>query len=90
MLALASLLERLREDPGTIGKRYQIAVALDPWLVNEAARLPGVAAVGERYSVDAADSFRLGEPVRLIAYPGDHTRVRGAAARGGPADPGAG
>jgi len=73
MLALASLLERLREDPGTIGKRYQIAVALDPWLVNEAERLPGVAAVGERYSVDAADSFRLGEPVRLIAYPGDHT-----------------
>ena len=73
MLALASLLERLREDPGTIGKRYQIAVTLDPWLVTEAERLPGVAAVGERYSVDAADSFRLGEPVRLIAYPGDHT-----------------
>jgi ABC-type lipoprotein release transport system permease subunit len=23
--------------------------------------------------VDAADSFRLGEPVRLVAYPGDHT-----------------
>ena len=30
MLALASLLERLREDPGTIGKRYQLAVTLDP------------------------------------------------------------
>ena len=88
MLALASLLERLREDPGTIGKRYQIAVTLDSVRsCNEAARLPGVAAVGERYSVDAADSFRLGEPVRLIAYPGDHTRVRGAAARRGTADP---
>jgi ABC-type lipoprotein release transport system permease subunit len=37
-------------------------------------RLPGVAAAGERYSVDAADSFRLGEPLRLVAYPGDHTR----------------
>jgi ABC-type antimicrobial peptide transport system permease subunit len=74
MLALASLLERLREDPGTIGKRYQIAVTLNPSLLGEAARLPGVAAVGERYSVDAADSFRLGEPMRLIAYPGDHTR----------------
>ncbi|HEX6021047.1 MAG TPA: FtsX-like permease family protein, partial [Solirubrobacter sp.] len=73
MLALASLLERLREDPGTIGKRYQIAVSLDPWLLGEARRLPGVAAVGERYSVDAADSFRLGEPMRLIAYHGDHT-----------------
>ncbi len=73
MLALASLLERLREDPGTVGKRYQLAVALDSFMLPEARKLPGVAAVGERYSVDAADSFRLGEPVRLIAYPGDHT-----------------
>jgi hypothetical protein len=73
MLALASLLERLREDPGTIGKRYQLAVSLDQGLLGEAARLPGVDAVGQRYSIDAADSFRLGEPVRLIAYPGDHT-----------------
>ena len=74
MLALASLLERLREDPGTVGKRYQLAVTLDPALLGEAKRLPGVEAVGERYSIDAADSFRLGEPVRLVAYPGDHTR----------------
>ena len=29
MLALASLLVRLREDPGTVGKRYQLAVSLD-------------------------------------------------------------
>jgi ABC-type antimicrobial peptide transport system permease subunit len=74
MLSLASLLERLRQDPGTVGKRYQLAVTLDPQLLPQAARLPGVAAIGERYSVDAADSFRLGEPVRLIAYPGDHTQ----------------
>ncbi|MDA0161480.1 ABC transporter permease [Solirubrobacter ginsenosidimutans] len=73
MLALASLLERLREDPGTIGKRYQIAVSLDHSELGAARRLPGVDAVGERYSIDAADSFRLGEPVRLVAYPGDHT-----------------
>jgi ABC-type lipoprotein release transport system permease subunit len=33
-----------------------------------------VAAVGQRYAVDAADSFRLGEALRLVAYPGDHTR----------------
>jgi hypothetical protein len=26
-----------------------------------------------RYQVDAADGFRLGESVRLVAYPGDHT-----------------
>jgi ABC-type lipoprotein release transport system permease subunit len=74
MLALASLLERLREDPGTVGKRYQLAVQLDPSRLEEARALPGVADAGERYSIDAADSFRLGEPIRLVAYPGDHTR----------------
>jgi hypothetical protein len=74
MLALASLLERLREDPGTVGKRYQLAVQLDPILIPEARKLPGVQDVGERYAIDAADSFRLGEPIRLVAYPGDHTR----------------
>jgi ABC-type lipoprotein release transport system permease subunit len=74
MLALASLLERLRTDPGTVGKRYQLSLTLDSSRVAEAAKVPGVASVGRRYSVDAADSFRLGEPVRLVAYPGDHTR----------------
>ena len=73
MLALASLLVRLREDPGTIGKRYQLAVSLDAGAIGDARRIPGVDAVGQRYSIDAADSFRLGEPVRLVAYPGDHT-----------------
>ena len=74
MLALASLLERLREDPGTVGKRYQLAVSLDPFLVPRAKELPGVGAVGQRFSIDAADSFRLGEPIRLVAYYGDHTQ----------------
>ena len=42
MLALASLLERLREDPGTVGKRYQLAVSLDPGRARRRARaLPG-------------------------------------------------
>ena len=74
MLALASLLERLRDDPGTVGKRYQLALPYSPARLRTARTTPGVAAVGERYSVDAADSFRLGEALRLIAYPGDHTR----------------
>ncbi len=30
MLALAALLERLRDDPGTVGKRYQLTVRLEP------------------------------------------------------------
>ena len=36
--------------------------------------LPGVRDAAPRYQLSAADSFRLGQPVRLIGYPGDHTR----------------
>ena len=73
MLALASLLERLRDDPGTVGKRYQLTVAAPEYLLPSVRDIPGVEAAGARYSVDAADSFRLGEALRLVAYPGDHT-----------------
>jgi ABC-type lipoprotein release transport system permease subunit len=74
MLALASLLERLRDDPGTIGKRYQLTADIDSSRLGAVRHVPGVAAAGERYQVDAADSFRLGETLQLVAYPGDHTR----------------
>ena len=74
MLALAALLERLRDDPGTIGKRYDLTVRLDPSQAGAVRRIPGVGAVGVRYQTDVADSFRLGQPLRVIAYPGDHTR----------------
>jgi len=74
MLALASLLERLRDDPGTLGKRYQVTANLPGWMIDEVRPLPGVADAEERYSVDAADSFRLGEPLRFVAFAGDHTR----------------
>ena len=37
-------------------------------------RSPGVADVAPRYATDGADSYRLGEPLRLVAFPGDHTR----------------
>jgi ABC-type antimicrobial peptide transport system permease subunit len=74
MLALASLLERLRDDPGTLGKRYQVTAQLPYYMLDSVRVLPGVAEAQARYSVDAADSFRLGEPLRLVAFPGDHTR----------------
>jgi ABC-type antimicrobial peptide transport system permease subunit len=73
MLALASLLERLRDDPGTVGKRYQLTVSAPEWMLGAIRDVPGVDAAGRRYATDAADSFRLGEPMRLVAYPGDHT-----------------
>ena len=38
MLALASLLERLRDDPGTVGKRYQLTVRLNPLRGRRGAR----------------------------------------------------
>jgi hypothetical protein len=74
MLALASLLERLRDDPGTVGKRYQLTARIDPSELDAVRAIPGVADAGERYVVDATDSFRLDRPFRLIGYRGDHTR----------------
>ena len=73
MLALASLLERLRDDPGTVGKRYQLTVPLDASLADRVDEIPGVADVAPRYPTAGAGSYRLGEPLRLVAFPGDHT-----------------
>jgi ABC-type lipoprotein release transport system permease subunit len=74
MLALASLLERLRDDPGTVGKRYQLTVQLNAASLADVRDVPGVADAGLRYVTDAADSFRLDKPFRIVAYAGDHTR----------------
>ena len=71
--------------PGTVGKRYQLTRRRAEYLLPSIRGMPGVDAAGARYSVEAADSFRLGEPLRLVAYPRRPHRVRGAAARGGPA-----
>jgi ABC-type lipoprotein release transport system permease subunit len=67
-------LERLRDDPGTVGKRYQLTVRLDASFADDVRAIPGVADAAPRYVVDAADSFRLDKPFRLVAYHGDHTR----------------
>jgi ABC-type antimicrobial peptide transport system permease subunit len=74
MLALASLLVRLRDDPGTVGKRYALSAHLDAAQLPAVRRLPGVRAAAPRYQLSGADAFRLGQPVRLIGYPGDHTQ----------------
>ncbi len=74
MLALASLLAGLRDDPGSLGRRYQLTARLPADRVGEVRALPGVADAAPRYAIEAADSFRLGETVRVIAFPGDHTR----------------
>jgi ABC-type antimicrobial peptide transport system permease subunit len=73
MLGMASLLQRLENDPSLIGKRYQLTVSFPADRVHELEAVPGVAAAAPRYRADAADSFQLGESLRVIAYPGDHT-----------------
>ncbi len=74
MLALAALLERLAEDPGTLGKRYELTADASSTSAREVRALPGVESVSPRYAVEATDSFRLGENLQVIAFPGDHTR----------------
>jgi len=73
MLGMARLLDRLQHDPGLVGKRYQLTVDAPASRAREIARLPGVAAAAPRYVVFAADSFELGESLKVVAYPGDHT-----------------
>ncbi len=72
MLALASFLQDLQNDPGAIGKRFQISARAAPGQVDEIGSLPGVAQASERYEIDGLDSYRLGETVNVVAYPGDH------------------
>lgn len=74
MLGLASLLSGLKDDPGALGKRYALTVRLPADAVGAVRALPGVQDAGARYTAQGADSFSLGEPVKLIAFPGDHTR----------------
>jgi FtsX-like permease family len=74
MLGLASLVAALRDDPGSVGKRYDLSARLPADRVADVRALPGVADAAPRYVVQGADSFALGEPVKLVAFPGDHTR----------------
>jgi hypothetical protein len=74
LLALASLLVRLRDDPATLGKRYQLTTRLPAGDAGAVQAIPGVRAAAPRFSVDAVSAVALGSPLKLIAYPGDHTR----------------
>lgn len=74
ILALAGLLQRLQDDPETVGKRYRLAVPAAAETVPVIRGLPGVAGAAARYEVSAADSFALGETFEVIAFAGDHVR----------------
>jgi FtsX-like permease family len=74
LASIASLLVTLRDDPGTLGKRYQLTAGLPADRVPEVREIDGVRDAAPRYEVDAVSATALGSPLRLIAYPGDHTR----------------
>ena len=74
LLGLASLLTALRDDPATLGKRYQLTARLPVDSVARIEAIPGVLAAAPRYELNAISATALGSPLRLIAYPGDHTR----------------
>jgi hypothetical protein len=83
MLGLASLVAALRDDPGSVGKRYDLSARLPADRAADVRSLPGVADAAPRYVVQGADSFALGEPVKLVAFPGDHTRFEDPPLDGG-------
>ncbi|HEX8207128.1 MAG TPA: FtsX-like permease family protein [Solirubrobacteraceae bacterium] len=68
LLALASLLVALRDDPGTVGKRYSITANLPPSAVDDVERIPGVEAAAERLSIEASAAFSLGQQLRLVGF----------------------
>ena len=85
MLGLASLVAALRDDPGSVGKRYAADRAAARRRRRRTVRaIPGVADAAPRWTVRGADSFSLGEPVKLVAFEGDHTRFEDPPLAAGP------
>jgi len=78
ILAVADLLISLRDDPGTLGRRYALTVPGTARDAAAVARVPGVAAAAQRSTIEAADSFSLTQPLRVVAYPADHVAFEAA------------
>lgn len=79
LVSLSSLLATLRDDPATLGKRYQLTTRLPAEQAPEVRAIAGVEDAAPRYEVDAVSATALGSPLSLIAYPGDHTRFEAPA-----------
>jgi ABC-type antimicrobial peptide transport system permease subunit len=73
MLGMATLLDKLQNDPNIVGKRYQLTASAPASQLGAIRRIPGVQAAAPRYVAFGADSFELGESLKVVAYPGDHT-----------------
>lgn len=74
MLALATELNVLANDPTALGRQYQLSASLPASKAPQVGKLPGVSAVGPRWEVSAVDAYSLGEITYVIAFRGDHTQ----------------
>lgn len=68
LLAIATVLQNLNQQPLSVGKRYQLLVYAQPSQLQQIRRLPGVAAATPFISLEVADSFALDEPYTLEVF----------------------
>ncbi len=68
ILAIATVLQNLNQQPLSVGKRYQLLVYAQPSQLEQITRLPGVAAATPFLSLEVADSFALDEPFTLDVF----------------------
>lgn len=71
ILALASELAALENNPAAIGKRYQLTARGSVTALRKVRALPGVAAAAQRFTSAVADSYNLGQSFLLVTYCGD-------------------
>jgi FtsX-like permease family len=83
MLALASLLDSLEHNPAAVGKRYQLTARGSAPGLAQIRALPGVGDAAQRFTVDVADAYQLGEQFQLVSYCGDRLRFEAPALEAG-------
>ncbi len=69
LLAIASLLLALQDDPSTLGKRYELTARQQAASLADVRGVDGVEAVARRTQVEASAAFALGQPLRLVGFP---------------------
>jgi hypothetical protein len=68
MLSLARFLLAAERDPSAIGERYSLLVRDTPGALDVVRSTPGVAAAADRWEINGADAFDLGQPMTIVAF----------------------
>jgi ABC-type lipoprotein release transport system permease subunit len=68
ILAIATVLQNLNQQPLSVGKRYQLVVYAPASQLRQIRQLPGVAAATPFSSLEVVDSFALDEPFTLDVF----------------------